>query len=195
MPDGHAVSPNFGRPNRGPALSPESRVNVYDDRVRGWQLDIAEAVINGDPKRNLNAIPHSGYAVLHILLSYIEMVGQYLNGQSSDDFGSKKTFIIGFKDVFGPLGWTDDQIGFLYKRGRCGIYHSATAKRGIVLSGKFPAAINYHKNHEKEGIEVNPHLLPKVLTAHHSAYVARLRAKEQPLLDRFLVVDRELIED
>jgi len=39
------------------------RVDVYEDRIRGWLIE---------PARILNGHEHAGFAVVHLVLSYVE---------------------------------------------------------------------------------------------------------------------------
>ena len=53
----------------------DEKVTVFARRVRGWQIDIAQHLANN--------VPHSGFAVLSILMSFPEMMWQYRHGESS----------------------------------------------------------------------------------------------------------------
>ena len=45
----------------------DDRILLFTDRVRGWQLDPAIRCIRNDP--------HAGFAALHIIVSYFEVIG------------------------------------------------------------------------------------------------------------------------
>ena len=62
----------------------EQKVDIFYHRHLGWQLHVADLVSNGgDPLSHgdavtpLPAVPHSGFAVLQICLSYFETIAQY----------------------------------------------------------------------------------------------------------------------
>jgi hypothetical protein len=58
-------------------LSPDDKVTIFYERTMGWQLGIADLCKD---------IPLSGYAILHIVLSYFEMIAKIraLNHTSVD---------------------------------------------------------------------------------------------------------------
>jgi hypothetical protein len=77
----------------------------------------------------MQKIPWSGFARLSVLLSYFEMIEQHCRDKSSDG-QSAKFFSAGFRSVY--PGTKFRQLGELYKRARCGLYHESSAKRGAV---------------------------------------------------------------
>src|SRR4051812_21272926 len=58
----------------------ESKVDIFYHRTLGWQLHIADLISNGGTplgsQTQIPAVPHSGFAVLQICLSYFETIGQ-----------------------------------------------------------------------------------------------------------------------
>src|SRR5437773_7887168 len=66
-------------------LTFEQKVDVFYEQTLGWQLHIADLVANGGTTFDefklgksgyaVSCIRHSGFAVLHICFSYIELVG------------------------------------------------------------------------------------------------------------------------
>ena len=60
----------------------EKKVDIFYHRLPlGWQLHIADLIANGGlplgDVRSVEPLRHSGFAVLHICLSYFETIGQY----------------------------------------------------------------------------------------------------------------------
>src|SRR5437773_5833142 len=62
----------------------EQKVDIFYHRLLGWQLHVADLTSNGgkplmhgEDTKPLPSLPHSGFAVLHICLSYFETIGQY----------------------------------------------------------------------------------------------------------------------
>ena len=66
-------------------LTFEQKVDVFYEQTLGWQLHIADLVANGGTTfgefklgkdgYSVPRIRHSGFAVLHICLSYLELIG------------------------------------------------------------------------------------------------------------------------
>ncbi len=78
MPTTWYVAPGISTANLSNPPTFEEKVRVFERSVLGWQLEIAEALINGS-----KAIAGSGYAVLSIVASYPEMIWQFVNGRES----------------------------------------------------------------------------------------------------------------
>lgn len=59
----------------------EKKIDIFYQQALGWQLHIADLVVNGglplDGGTTVQAIKHSGFAVLQICLSYFETIGKY----------------------------------------------------------------------------------------------------------------------
>ena len=86
----------------------EDKIDLFIDRVRYWQLEIADQIINGYKieEEKIPAIAHSEYATLSVLTSYFEMYGKYHEGHTDDTTGARKHFILGFNLITEQLGWT-----------------------------------------------------------------------------------------
>jgi hypothetical protein len=70
----------------------DKKIEIFQNRVNGWMLDIA---------KQCACIPHSGFAVLGIILSYFEMIGAFNRGVT-DGTGSRE-FKDGIQSVFRVL--------------------------------------------------------------------------------------------
>jgi hypothetical protein len=68
----------------------DDRIKVYEDQIKGWFFG---------PVKALLSVPHSAFAVLHILMGYFENHAIYRRGQSSDR-KSREFFCEGFTAVF-----------------------------------------------------------------------------------------------
>src|ERR1035437_6503686 len=87
-------------------LTFEQKVDVFYEQTLGWQLHIADLLTNGgntfdennpgSPGEAVVAIKHSGFAVLHICLSYFELIGSLVapNAKSLTD-----KFKLGVREV------------------------------------------------------------------------------------------------
>lgn len=172
----------------GSSLSFDDKVTIFRERIWGWHLHIAELCINGgqvhDGSARVDHIPHSGYGVLSLTLSYFETIGKHVEGYTNK-FESEKHFGIGVRTVFPELGShsadsVDSLLSALYRGVRCGLYHSSQAMPGIFLSGEPSAALTFDP--AKKHLLINPHLIPKKLVDHLDAYCAQLRAGADPRL-------------
>jgi hypothetical protein len=161
----------------------EEKVDIFYNRILGWQLHIADILSNGGKPMSqdqnlaeLSSIPHSGFAVLQICLSYFETIAQYQRLKpkttDSDDF---KT---GVHAVFPELSKgnqadVDAFLAMLYKNARCGLYHSSMTRAGVGLgqpgNGIAMAFISLHKQ-----LVIDPHVLPKALKKHLGFYCKQL---------------------
>lgn len=187
------ISPNHKNTDFQPPLSLDDKISIFEDRVIGWKLDIADQVINGKKLQNGTkehpGIPHSGYATLDILFSYFEMIGKYEAG-FTQNIESEKYFKAGVISVFpsinevksstkvpGVTGKVVPVVDFLlenmYKGIRCGLYHIGATNTRVVLTGgtQNPFSIDL----QNLILVVNPHLLVGVLKGHFVSYIARLR--------------------
>jgi len=156
-------------------LTLDQKVEVFYEQTLGWQLHIADLVANGgttfgEPKRGENAYPvrsirHSGFAVLHICLSYIELIGSLV---SPKDESSTKTFEAGARAIPGLIDRSLADSGVfarLYEAARCGLYHEGRTRPGIGL-GQPPDGNAMAYDPESETIGISPERLPRVLKAH-----------------------------
>ena len=113
----YQVSRNFSRshfPEKYKDWKVEDKIKLFIDKVKYWQLDIADKLINGytiEEKTKIPSIPHSGYATLSILSSYFEMFGKYYYGfiPEKTDYSYKRQsgrlFKKGFDVIAEQLGW------------------------------------------------------------------------------------------
>jgi hypothetical protein len=174
------LSTEFHRP-----VPVEKKVELFEARVLGWQLDIAEECANGINGRPAN--PHAGFAVLHLCLSYFETIAKYEAGFARNG-QSEKYFKLGLAWVFPnlkrvPPAVREARANLLYKSGRCGLYHASQTNKGILL-GRPPTAIRFAP--KRNVVLVNPYLLPSVLRKHLRSYCERLRKlRSRALRQRF----------
>lgn len=177
------ISPNFtSQQFPGGPETLEEKLLVFSDRVRGWQLAIADQVSV--------QIPHSGFAVLSIITSYFEMIGMYAygpnqtkqvpakgGGQTQQGWGSRDYFEAGVNAAFPHLANANPQhtrwfMSAMYKNVRCGLYHQGATRSRILLTGEIPDAFQF-TNLENNGhlIMINPRTLVEHLKGHFSSFV------------------------
>lgn len=147
----------------------EDKIRLFEEQILGWQLNIADEIIN-DPE---NRHPHSGFAVLSILLNYFEMIGGYLDGVEGET--TKRHFKQGITNVFPDLGKRSDIIDILYKEARCGMYHVGITGKSIVISRNHPSVVTIVEYSTDRFIVIDPHRLTDTLIVHFKNYVENIR--------------------
>lgn len=174
------ISPHFQYENFPSPMSLDQKIDVFEDRVKGWQLDIAQQCADH--------IHHSGFAVLDIVCSYFEMIAKFQDGFAASG-KSKKYFKKGVYSVFpslrnNPSQALDKLLIKLYEDVRCGLYHSGITGRGIALSGDFKYSIEFTS--PPDTVNINPHRLVPDLSQHFQSYIDQLRnPKNQDLRKNF----------
>lgn len=161
----------------------ETRIAVYEDQIRGWFHDQARILEKSSD--------HCAFILLMVSFMYMEGHAMFLKGGSSEK-QSKKFFKIGFKEVFQegqgtlPSEITEDQlIDEIYKRVRCGLFHTGGTREKVVLSRDFPDMISVHFDKIKRQISeirINPHKVLDAVEEHLSKYVTKLRNPSEKLL-------------
>jgi hypothetical protein len=183
------ISPNQCTDDIKMPLSIEDKIKIFHDRIYGWQLHIAEVVINGtdssDKETNIKGIADSGFATLQILMSYFETIAVYENGITDRKKDPNHKFTKGVLSVFPDLCKYDESvrttfINKLYAGVRCGLYHNAMTKAGISISSTYEDVILFEPL--GNGIGINPHLLPKTLLDHFDQYITRLYDPKETIL-------------
>jgi hypothetical protein len=161
------IAPNFVVDLPGFAPTLDVKIGLFERQVRGWQLNIAQELID--------KIEHSAFGVLAIVMSYPEKIWQLVNGRSSENRESRLAFRegMGYVRKSSPLEIPDDpaQLDFLYEHVRCGLYHDGGTTSRVRLSEGFPHAFAF----VGEQIHINPHRLPRVFIGHLESYAADLR--------------------
>lgn len=155
-----------------PNLTLEHKIDLFEDRVLGWHLEIAECMITINEDKNSKyskIMEHNGFAVLSVIFNYFEMITKYKNPNVSR---SKKLFYLGLEDVY-PEYKNTKCAENLYKNGRCAMYHSGITGKGIAISGGYKESIVCEG--KRKVIYINPHKLVKDLIKHFSIYITKLR--------------------
>ncbi len=165
----------------------DAKITLFEDRVIGWKLDIADQLINGSQEKS--PIRHSGYATLDIVVSYFEMIAKYEDGfigRKSEEYFKKGVYSVfpEFKNIppppqtpLSPVGnvvsLIDVVLDLMYEGIRCGLYHSGITNGKIFLTGEIETPMAFDL--QLQMLIVNPHLLVPRLKAHLHGYVAQLR--------------------
>lgn len=175
------VSPNFTSEKLASGKL-EDRIDVFEDRLRGWFLTHARALLN---------VVHGDLAALQLALGYFETYAIYWNGEDSEG-KSKQFFTQAFLEVFPFSGWEGTGVapalppdfrqrlaGDFYRAVRCGLFHSGMTGYKILVGRKRSQAIevSVHKPTGATGaIVVDPEKLLDEVDAHFAGYLAQLRA-------------------
>ena len=181
------ISPSYQDTDFSFPHSLDTKITLFEDRVLGWKLDIADKLINGSQEES--PIRHSGYATLDIVFSYFEMIAKYeagFTGRESEKYFKQGVYSVfpEFKDTpppeqipFSPLGnvvsLIDVVLGLMYEGIRCGLYHSGITNGKIFLTGEIKTPMAFDLQNQM--LIINPHLLVPNLKAHLKNYVERLR--------------------
>jgi hypothetical protein len=164
-------SPHFTDAQLGNRLNFEQKVLVFADRVRSWQLDVAE--------RQIRADPHAGFAVLSAILSYFEMYAKHREGftktgESGHYFRKGVEWVFERVDV--PAEVRTKVAERLWTAARNGLYHDGLTSAGIVLSSEFDSTMRVMGNESGEigEVHINPERLVEQVQIHFSGYLLRL---------------------
>jgi hypothetical protein len=171
----------------------EKKIEIFQERVWGWQLHVADLLINGgkshDETKHLGDIPHAGFAALQVMMSYFEMIARYETGSTSTH-DSHDTFIRGVLSVFPdvaswPYSPTRNFLNALWADVRCGLYHMSVPKSSHGIS-KTGSPIQFVYAGSKTNIIIDPHVLPLYLKEHFKKYITRLQnPKETKVREAF----------
>lgn len=181
------ISPNYQDTDFSWPLSLDDKIKIFLDRTMGWQLDIADQCINGKngPEGEIVCpIPHSGFAVLNIVLSYFEMIAKYQDGFTRNT-KSEYFFKLGIYSVFPQLKKESSQVAdnllnILYYGCRCGLYHGGMTDNSIVVTSEPGYALLFDPQELR--LKINPHLLVPALKAHLLEYGRELNEKNNVTL-------------
>jgi hypothetical protein len=169
------ISPKFTADKLSAATLPD-RIDVYEDRVRGWLIDCGHI---------LNKHEHAGFGVLQSGLAYFEGFAVFNRGEDSRN-RSPEFFQAGLEAVFPDVcdlsaAIRKDFMDVMYRDGRCGLFHLGMARRRILLSDGEPVfrvSIN-QANESIDAIYIDRYGFMRKIDEHHTSYVARLRDSSQ----------------
>lgn len=174
----YAISPNYQDVDFPSGMSLDQEIEVFADRVKGWQLDVAQ--------KCADKIPHAGFAVLEIVFSYFEMIAKYKNGYTKDR-KSEEYFRRGFGDVFPKLSSISNEmreklLKKLCRDVRCGLYHTGITGPDVELSGDFKYSVWFASPPDR--LQINPHRLVPDIKQHFQSYLSQLRDHKNEELRR-----------
>jgi hypothetical protein len=175
-----ALGPNMTTDEYPLPWTRDVKISIFEDKINGWMLNIADDLYA--------KIPHSGYAVLSIVLSYFEMLVHNRDGKTEDleelEKGGKPAvpsadlFKEGAKWVMNDCGWpcgNGDEVerfqDMLYHFLRCGLFHSGIAYHKVWVSGDVGAVYVF----KGDDLIIDPKLLTRGLKGHFDNYIGELR--------------------
>jgi hypothetical protein len=148
------------------------KINAFEKHVLDRQLRIAQILGKhfednspGDP------LSESAFAILSLCLQYFEMYEQFSSGKDSSIGQSKDFFECGFKKVFPDYGLAARSIASIYKKVRCGMYHTAMPKDRCGLSRDLLVPIS----DDNGVILINPSRFVGAIIDHFNQYCMELR--------------------
>jgi hypothetical protein len=174
----------------------EEKIRIFYARTLGWQLHIADLLANGGQplgkSDHIDPVEHSGFAVLHICLSYFETIGHYEHGDPPAAGVKGYFFKEGAKSVLPQLALDYGEEEFkqllhrLYVGVRCGLYHNSMTKVDVGLGPPSHSGAPIAYDPETKALTVNPQLLPQALKEHLEQFRTRLLdARNTDLRKRF----------
>jgi len=177
--DDWQVTPERYRSDLALPLSVDDKITIFWERVDGWQLGIADQIINGVKDKNgktiIEPIPDSAFAVLHIVLNFFETVAKYREGYAGK-YKANLYFKRGVKAVFPELAQhskdlIDRLLEMLYGETRCGLYHCGFSSSKVFVRSDINGSIGL----TREGrLVINPQILVPNLRKYLKRYVERL---------------------
>lgn len=122
-----AISPKHTSDDYPIGMTVEDKIEVFEARVNGWQLDIAQSLVD-------NQVPHSDFAKLHIVINLFEAIGKYRSGYTKK-FDSKRFFKEGMCYVYKENQGKEieEAFNFIYQRIRNGLYHIGLTMPGVRI--------------------------------------------------------------
>lgn len=173
-----AISPHFQDIDFPSGMSLDQKIEVFADRIDGWQLGIA--------KQCVDTIPHSGFAVLSIVCSYFEMIAKFKDGFTGEE-KSKYYFEKGFGEFLShfpniTLNSRDELTKRMWRGVRCALYHAGITGPNIELSGDFNCSVAFASPPDK--VQINPHKLVPDLQDYFQSYIRELRNQKNEDLRR-----------
>ena len=177
-----AVSPNFKQyadrtgvlvdersKREHPIYHLDTAILVYEDSVKGWFFRYGVLL-----KEHNDA----GFVVLQIAVSQIEGMEQHVRGESSEGergkSRSKEFFTAAMKRIFQLSDDSDEWLKLFYTRCRCGLFHEGATGNSVVIGPDFQLPVEYLDGM----IQINPHLFFDAVEKAFSAYVERLKNKD-----------------
>ena len=143
-----------------------AKVDVYEDRVDGWFLNVAENLLKEDDSPG-------DYVVITIALAQLEGIEQFRRGETARDRKPKESERAWFVSagVRAFPGVSNPMLERLWDSVRCGLAHSGFTEDPVLVSRAWDAAL-----HESGGLHINPKTLLHAVRNFFDEFVKELRA-------------------
>jgi hypothetical protein len=144
----------------------DDKIEVFIDRIKGWQIGVAEEIIK-------NNILDRDLALLHIIASFFEMISKYSSGFIGEG-KSKEHFKKGVRLIFPEIDSESEAfLNSLYKSVRNGLYHIGRPAPNVIIAKNLQGSVGY--NAEDDMIMVSPDQLVEDISIQFEAYARALR--------------------
>lgn len=175
--DDWQITPKHMRSHFTLPLSIEQKIAVFYEQTDGWQLGIADRIINGVRDKNDEAIEpsQSAYAVLNIVFSFFEKIAKYQDGYIGKESKSRYYFKKGVTSIFPVAEKYPELLDLLYTDVRCGLYHSGFAEPRVFIRTDLEGAIAFTKS---KRLFINPRILVRKLREYLKSYTERLQVAD-----------------
>ena len=182
----HWVSPKRKKDALAFPLSLDLKIDIFQERIDGWQIAIADqcyrGILDTAGNRISPGIPHSGFGTLYLLLSYFEMIAKYEAGDLSEVSGD--WFKKGVKRIYPELAAKTETeklqiLKKLYKGARCGLYHAGLTRKFVYISGDV-ASIDFDVH--SGTLTINPGDMIDRVAANLKSYCQQLRNPAETVL-------------
>jgi hypothetical protein len=142
----------------------DDKIEVFIARIEGWQLGVAEEMVN-------KKIAHRGLALLHILFSYFEMIEKYQDG-FTEEGKSQYYFRRGVRATFTEIEPQDEEfLHNLYQSVRNGLFHAGMPRSNVILSNDTPGSLGHRLGTNL--LAINPDVLVNDLRIRFSEYASQ----------------------
>ena len=142
----------------------DHKIKIYEREVKEWFLEPAKSLLNQNSFNN-------SFLVLMVCMAYLEGVEQYKTGIDSSR-RSKDCFLDSIKRLY-PDKYIDGDIGKLYSKSRCGLFHNGMVKGGVIFSYSYEDVIKFEQNGEV--IKINPRKLLQDVESDFDRYIKELK--------------------
>jgi hypothetical protein len=153
---------------RRPDSDYAAKVDVYEDRVKGWFLEVATSLTIGS-KDPYDPLP-GDYVVLAIGLSYVEGVEQFRQGEVTPDKQSGDWFKTSIRRIF--PGVSEQEQKHLWKLVRNGLFHDGFTRGPTLVSREKPQAILLNADGY---LYLNPAKFIEAVIVDFDSYIEELR--------------------
>jgi hypothetical protein len=164
----HYVGPTLKKSGLPANLGFDDKVCIFEDRVRGWQLEVGLGCYH--------KVRDGGFGALYVTLSYFELIARYRSGSTNTKKAGAK-FAAGFKDFAIFTGFASSPAfpkvcELLYEGARCGLYHVGMTKEKVFIGGGRAEMFEFDAGTGR--LVIDPGQLIEAMLRHFQAYIAEL---------------------